>query len=118
MAPVKKLSLNAKRGLLLPYNKQKNRVAIFKFVDDIPLTPKDESYNFVLEIDENLEKLSNIPMLICWGEKDFVFNLEYFKEWKKRFPQAEAHLFKNGGHYLFEDKKDETLKIIEKFLDS
>ncbi len=116
MAPSKKLSDEAKKGLLLPYDSVKNRTAVFKFVFDIPLSKEDKSYNVALNIDKNLNKLSGVKMLICWGKQDFVFNVGYLDEWQKRFPSAKVHIFEKAGHYLFEDEKEKTIAIINDFL--
>jgi len=116
MAPYKKLSKDVKSGLVAPYNCPGNRAATLKFVQDIPLCPKDTSFNFVKYVDDNLHLLSNIPMMICWGQHDFVFDTDYYNEWKRRFPDAKFHFFKDGGHYLLEDKPDEVATYVKDFL--
>ncbi len=116
MAPFTKLSKEVKKGLAAPYNSWKNRVATLKFVQDIPITQRDKSYEDVKYVDTNLLKLKTIPIIILWGEHDFVFDLSFLREWKLRFPEVDVHLFKDAGHYLFEDKPTETSDIIYKFL--
>jgi len=110
MATVKRLPADVRRGLTAPYNSWNNRRATLKFVQDIPLRPRDPSYEIVHNTDRNLFRLSHIPMLICWGKRDFVFDEDYFLEWRRRFPNAEAYLFPNAGHYVLED---ETVRIID-----
>lgn len=117
MAPCKKLAKDVKKGLLAPYDRPGHRWATLEFVKDIPLRPKDKSYHLVLWVDNNLNKLEHLPMLICWGKDDFVFDLDYFKEWQKRFPNAEICFFEDAGHYLFEDKPDEIAACIKKFME-
>jgi cis-3-alkyl-4-acyloxetan-2-one decarboxylase len=116
MAPWKKLTKPVKQGLLAPYNSWKNRIATLKFVQDIPLSPSDPGYDDVLETDRRLDRLSRIPMLILWGAHDFVFDLDYLRQWQNRFPHATVHVFKNAGHYLLEDAPDESLEKIKVFL--
>jgi len=118
MASCKRLGRDVKKGLKAPYNCWKNRVATLKFVQDIPVDENDPSFSLVKYVDDNLHKLADIPMLICWGERDFVFDLAYFNEWRRRFPQAEAHLFPDAGHYLLEDEPDKVCAIIRDFLQS
>ena len=48
MCSKKGLSKEVKKGLKLPYNSWNNRIATLKFVQDIPLTEKDPSYNVLL----------------------------------------------------------------------
>ena len=117
MAPFKKLAPDVKYGLRAPYNCPKNRIATLKFVQDIPLTENHVSYGLVKSVDENLHKLSHIPMLICWGEHDFVFDADYLAKWQLRFPDAKTHTFSDAGHYLLEDVPDKILNRIKNFLD-
>jgi haloalkane dehalogenase len=116
MATKKGLACDVKKGLTLPYNSWKNRIATYEFVQDIPLAKQDRSYDLVKQVDDNLHRLKKLPILILWGEHDFIFTMEYFNEWKKRFPEAKAVSFPESGHYLFEDEPEKTLALIEEFL--
>lgn len=116
MAPRKKLADDVKAGLIAPYNSWANRIATLKFVQDIALTEQDPSYEMGRFLDDNLHKLSRFPMLICWGMHDFVFDADYYAEWRRRFPHAECHPFETAGHYLLEDEPDQVGNRIEAFL--
>jgi pimeloyl-ACP methyl ester carboxylesterase len=116
MASRKGLSAEVKAGLIAPYNNRDNRIATLKFVEDIPLSPGDPSYRCVKNIEENLYKLSNVPLLILWGAHDFVFDHTYLEEWRRRFPQAQVHLFEEAGHYVLEDEPEEVVRLTEAFL--
>jgi pimeloyl-ACP methyl ester carboxylesterase len=116
MAAYKKLDQDVKSGLIAPYNSWNNRRATLKFVQDIPVSPKDPSYRLVESVQENLHLLSGIPQLVCWGERDFVFTLPYLEEWQRQFPGAEVHRFSDAGHYLLEDVPDKVVPLIKKFL--
>jgi haloalkane dehalogenase len=116
MAPRRPLDPDVKKGLILPYNSWKNRIATYRFVQDIPLKPGDPSYDLVKSVDDNLQTLSDTPMTIVWGKHDFVFTMEYFNEWKRRFPRVHARLFPSAGHYLLEDAPEKICAHIEAFL--
>lgn len=116
MATCKGLSKEVKSGLTAPYNCWKNRLATLKFVQDIPVSKKDTSYSLVKSTDENLDKLAGIPMLICWGKQDFVFDASYLAEWQRRFPDAEVHTFSNAGHYVLEDEPEKVCTLVKYFL--
>jgi haloalkane dehalogenase len=118
MAPRKALGRHIKKGLCAPYNSWNNRLATFKFVDDIPMVPSDPSYPLLQWIDRHLHRLSPIPMLILWGMHDFVFDSDYLLEWQRRFPQARIHRFPDAGHYLLEDEPERTFVEILNFLKS
>jgi haloalkane dehalogenase len=103
MASAKGLSKPVKTGLITPYNSWNNRIATLQFVRDIPVTRHDPSFQDVQYVDQHLHQLEAIPMLICWGERDFVFNMHYRDEWQRRFPHARMVCFPEAGHYLLED---------------
>ena len=51
-------------------------------------------------------------MLICWGEKDFVFDQHFLDEWRRRFPEAEVHAFADAGHFVLEDAGEEIIPLV------
>jgi haloalkane dehalogenase len=116
MAPYKQLPKDVQKGLIAPYNCWNNRLATLKFVQDIPLHPGDPSHGLIEFIDRNLFRLKGIPMLILWGERDFVFDPDYLQQWRIRFPEAQYHRFKDAGHYLLEDKCEDVLRLVCDFL--
>jgi haloalkane dehalogenase len=112
----KGLAKDVKAGLIAPYNCWQNRIATLKFVQDIHLTENNPSYGVVKQVDKNLKLFLNFPILICWGKHDFVFDLDYFKEWQRRFPDAEAHIFPEAGHYVLEDVPEKIIPLTWEFL--
>ena len=84
LASRKGLARDVKKGLTAPYNCWNHRIAVLRFVQDIPLNPNDSSYSLAKSVDENLAQFSDTPILICWGEHDFVFNHKFFNEWQRR----------------------------------
>jgi pimeloyl-ACP methyl ester carboxylesterase len=117
MAVTKPMDRSVKKMYLFPYSSWKNRIAVYNFVKDIPLTPSHPSYSTLVGIEQGLSLIQqkNIPMLILWGGKDFCFTEHFFFEWKERFPEAESHFFKNGGHYILEDHFTEIQPILSSF---
>jgi len=116
MASRKGLSGEVKSGLTAPYNSWHNRIATLKFVEDIPVREKDPSYRLSKYVDDNLYRLKHIPMLILWGEHDFVFDMDFLLEWRRRFPDAIVKTFKDAGHYVPEDAADRIVPIVNNFL--
>lgn len=115
----KRLRMNDKlrRAYAAPYDSWDNRIATLRFVEDIPLTPGDQAYAQVQETHEKLGLLTTLPMLICWGLKDFVFDRHFLEEWKRRFPDAEIHSFPDCGHYILEDAQQEVVPLIKRFIE-
>ena len=117
MAVKKKMDAAVARSYLAPYDSWRNRVAIARFVQDIPMHPNHPSYGTLVKIEERLADIRkrNIPMLILWGGRDFCFDDSFFQEWRKRFPEAQSHYFSDGGHYVLEDKAEEIGPIVQSF---
>lgn len=103
MAVARKMAPEVARGYLEPYDSWANRIAILRFVQDIPLTPQDGSWQTLVEIENGLKQLKNTPMMLLWGGRDFCFTSHFFEEWRKRFPGAEYHFYPEAGHYVLED---------------
>ncbi len=116
MAPRRRLSRDVRAGFLAPYDRPAHRMATLRFVQDIPITENDPGYAIVARTDAALHRLSHLPLLICWGNRDFVFDTDYLAEWHRRFPRAEAHSFDDAGHYLLEDASDRIILYIQSFL--
>ena len=110
------MSEELKDAYCSPYDNWNNRRATIRFVQDIPLNPGDAGYDIVSGVEAGLEQFSDIPMTICWGEKDFVFDRHFLDGWKKRFPNAKIHSFPDCGHYILEDAAGEVIPIIKEFL--
>lgn len=116
MATTRRLPRAVKSGLVAPYNCWKNRIATLKFVQDIPLTEHDPGYDLVRHVSGHLDRLARIPKLICWGEKDFVFDMDYLAQWKRFFPDAEVCSFPDAGHYVLEDAPERVSSAVRNFL--
>lgn len=111
-----KMSADIKEAYLAPHNNWANRLSVLRFVEDIPLDEGHVTYAMVDEVDKNLAQFSELPILICWGLNDFVFDKHYLDEWKRRLPNAEYHEF-DAGHYLLEDAGEEVIPLIQSFLE-
>jgi pimeloyl-ACP methyl ester carboxylesterase len=112
----RRMPADVRAGYLAPYDSWANRIAIHRFVQDIPLRPGDRSYEEVSFIEGRLARLADTPMLIAWGLRDFVFDRHFLDEWTRRFPRAEVHRFENAGHYVLEDVGDQVIPLVRAFL--
>jgi pimeloyl-ACP methyl ester carboxylesterase len=110
------MSPEVRRGYLAPYDSWANRVAVLRFVQTIPLKPGDEGYDLVTEVEDGLDQFRHLPVLICWGMHDFVFDRHFLAEWERHFPEAEVHRFDDAGHYVLEDAGDAILPLVQGFL--
>jgi pimeloyl-ACP methyl ester carboxylesterase len=112
-----RLTPAVRAGYLAPYDSWQNRVAILRFVRDIPLERHHPSRGTLAQIESNLYLLDQHPMLILWGAQDFVFTVEdYLAQWQARFPFAETRLIPDAGHYVVEDAHERIAAWIAEFM--
>ena len=115
-AVMKPMPAVAKAGYLWPYNSWRNRIGIYRFVQDIAMYPSHPSYETLVEIETALRRLRKHEFLMCWGLRDFCFNQQFLDEWRVRFPSAKVRQFPEAGHYLLEDAGEEVLSAVREFL--
>ncbi len=113
----KKMRKEISHAFLAPYDNWHNRLAVRKFVEDIPLDKDHIAYETVNRVANNLYTLKEKPMLICWGFKDFVFDKHFFEQWQQYFPDAESHTFEDSGHYILEDESETVVQLVQAFMD-
>ena len=105
-----------KAGYLAPYDSYAHRVAILRFVQDIPMRPSHPTYQLLAEIGRGLALFEGHPMLIIWGAQDWCFTTDFLKEWQARFPKAEVRLVPDAGHYVVEDAHERIIPWVREFL--
>ncbi len=105
-------------GYLAPYNNWQNRVAVLRFVRDIPMEAGHPTRATIDAIEAGLLQLRDRPMLILWGADDPVFTVkDFYAGWRARFPAAEAHILDHAGHYVVEDAHERILPLLTAFLE-
>ncbi len=110
------MSRSLRAAYTAPYDSWDNRIATLRFVQDIPLQPGDPSYSVVRHVEEHVSLFQDIPMLVCWGMRDFVFDRHFLALWEAHFPEAEFHRFNDCGHYILEDAAGEVIPLVTQFL--
>ncbi len=116
MTTVKKMPENVRRGYLLPYDTPESRIAVHRFVQDIPLDYCDQSYELMVGMEDGLWMFRELPVLILWGMKDWCFTPKFLARWQEFLPDANIVRLMNAGHYLFEDAPDEIAASVVSFL--
>lgn len=112
------ISGEIKKGFFYPYDSWKNRIAIHRFIHDIPFSKSHPTRKTVEDVGSSLLKLNDKPIQVHWGMKDPVFNIHYLKQFKKEFPNAEYNEYKDAGHFVLEDKTDEIIEAMTKFVET
>jgi pimeloyl-ACP methyl ester carboxylesterase len=111
-----RLSRAVRDAYCAPYDSWADRIATLRFVEDIPLAPGDRGYEIVSDTSSRLDAFRDRPVLICWGDRDFVFDHHFLDEWCRIYPHAEVHRYADCGHYILEDAGDEVIPMIRDFL--
>lgn len=112
----RRLSKGERRAYLAPYDSWDHRLAVHRFIQDIPIRPTDPGYDIVSEVQDGLEQFRDTPTLLLWGMRDFVFDPSYLAEWERRMPHAQSHRYPGAGHYLLEDARDEVRSLVSSFV--
>lgn len=117
MAVTKPMDRQTEEMYLLPYRSWADRVAILRFVEDIPLDPGHPSWEALVEAEEAIASFAKKPALILWGGKDFCFDGHFFDEWVKRLPGARKVFLQEAGHYVLEDAAPAAEEEISRFFE-
>ena len=117
LAVERRLPAEVRAQFLAPYDTPAHRIAIERFVLDIPMSPAHPSWSELEETGRGLAQFADRPVCIVWGEKDWCFTPEFREEWMRRFPKAEVHRLEHAGHWLLEDEPEEALRFVREFLE-
>ncbi|GGL13853.1 haloalkane dehalogenase [Sphaerisporangium melleum] len=114
----RRMPAGVRSAFLAPYDRPEHRLAIQRFVQDIPLRPGDPSWPLLQATGASLAQFADRPMLIAWGLRDPVLDRAVLDEWRRRFPGARFLPLPRAGHYLLEDAHERLVPAIGSFLRS
>jgi haloalkane dehalogenase len=103
-------------GLLAPYDNWNHRIAIYKFVKDIPASSGHRTWDVLANLEAQLPQLSDWPILMMWGMKDWCFRPECLRRLQESWPEAEVHEIADAGHYVIEDAHEQVATTVDGFL--
>ena len=112
----KSLSPAVREGLLAPYDNWDNRVAIARFVEDIPFSKRHGTWQTLTEIEQGLPSLADLPISIVWGMQDWCFTPVCLERFRSVFPAAKIREIPEAGHYVMEDAANEVLNAVREQL--
>lgn len=73
---------------------------------------------FIKVINEDLSKDASrlkVPVLLIWGEDDLVTPLAEGKKLQRLIPSATLKTFREAGHFVHHQKRDEVAELIQTF---
>jgi pimeloyl-ACP methyl ester carboxylesterase len=103
-------SLHFLMGTWLLQSKMENRaLVLLSIARDLPLLDANHS--------NTLQQLSDIPLLIIWGEEDGLLPLHMIEKFKKQVPHAYIMRLPGSDHAAFLQRPKSSFKMITHFLD-
>ena len=111
-----RLSPAAREGLLAPYDTAKHRIAIDRFVQDIPLSPNHPTWSVLEKLEQDLANLRQLPIHFIWGMRDWCFRLECMERLQVAFPNATRLELQDVGHYVMEEASTEVVTELKRFV--
>lgn len=115
MTTVEPLSEAVAEGYQYPYRSWSDRVAVHRFVRDIPMNSRHPSWNTLKSIENSLSHWKTKPVQIVWGMRDWCFHQQFLQRWETLYPQARLLHLEKSGHYLFEDEGEQAIEAISAF---
>lgn len=112
-----RITADVRAGLLAPYDSWANRVAIDRFVRDIPFTPRHPTWQVLANIESGLDSLARLPIALIWGMRDWCFTPQCLDRFIQHWPQAEVHRLEDCGHYVVEDAHERIVPMMQGFLE-
>ena len=115
---LKKMPVDTKAGLLFPYQTPADRVAIDRFVQDIPMRKSHRTWEVLTQLEQSLPTLAKKPATLVWGMKDWCFRPECLDRLSLLLPQAKVQKLEDVGHYVMEEAPTEVGDAIQDLLNT
>ena len=104
-------------GYLAPHGSWADRVAIQRFVDDIPVEKVHPTAWAREELRDGIREQNVKPHLVIWGKEDFVFHHYFLDKWKETVPDGEFVELEDANHFVVEDAHERILPMVQEWLD-
>ena len=111
-----RLGENERAAYLAPHVSWEARTGVLAYPRLIPWNAKSPTREVGRHVEENLGKLAEKPVLICWPAKDRAFREKTLANWREHFPNAEVHVIDDAGHYIQEDAHEQVVPLLLDFL--
>jgi haloalkane dehalogenase len=112
----RRLTADERYGYLLPYDSWAHRIAVHRFIRDIPLEANHPSRAALEALAARLPDFADRVGLILWGGRDFCFDDYFLSRWRALYPQAECVRYPEAGHYVLDDAGPDARRRIREYL--
>jgi cis-3-alkyl-4-acyloxetan-2-one decarboxylase len=116
VAKHERMTPEVRAGLLAPYDSWAHRIAIDRFVQDIPGTPRHPTWQILEQVVRSLPALADRPCQLIWGMQDWCFRPSCLERLQQIFPAADVHRLPDASHYVVEDAHEQIVPRLERFL--
>jgi pimeloyl-ACP methyl ester carboxylesterase len=103
-------------GYLFPYDSWAHRIAILRFVQEIPLERGHPNRPLMDDLERRLSVVKELPHLIVWGLQDRVFHRGFLEGWRQRIPTAEVHALEDASHWVVDEAPEKIVALVRAFL--
>jgi haloalkane dehalogenase len=105
------------RGYYAPYDSWDHRVGHLAFIRDIPLEEGHPTRAVIDRLTRDVPTtFADRPMLLVWGDKDFVFTPAFLEKWRAWFPNADVVRYPDAGHWVVEDAHERIVPKLREWL--
>lgn len=113
-----RLDRDVAAGLIAPYDNWQHRVAIARFVQDIPTRASQPTWQRLKEIETGLPKLNDRAIEMVWGMRDWCFTPECLTRLEQLLPAARVNRLEDVGHYVMEEASTEVNQAVTRCLEA
>ncbi len=110
-----RLGERERAAYLAPHPTPDSRAGVLAYPRLIPWDDGNPTIPLGRHVEDNLAKLVQKPVLICWPTKDRGFRAKTLAFWRGRFPGAEVHELE-AGHYIQEDAHERVTPVLVDWL--
>ena len=110
------LDRETKAGLLAPYDCWRHRIAVYRFVQDIPAATNHPTWDALVNIETNLNRFADLPCQLIWGMRDWCFRPSCLEKLIALFPNCTVKRIPDAGHWVVEEAHEEIVDCLEEFL--
>ncbi|QDV27244.1 alpha/beta fold hydrolase [Aureliella helgolandensis] len=104
-------------GLIAPYGNWHDRVAVARFVQDIPSRKSQATWQALTHIEQGLALFADHPVRLVWGMKDWCFRPECLERLEEKLPHAKSQRLEDVGHYVMEEAPEEVIGAVREVLE-
>ncbi len=101
-------SAAARAGFAHPYRTPADRIAIRRFVEDIPTSTNHPSWKELATASQAVARFVAKPVSIVWGQRDWCFTPRFRGQWQSRLPDANVVPIERAGHLVTEEAPREV----------